>query len=116
MGKDIIKKDDLQRENGIAEEHGMFNLIIVTVRKLIYSPGWRGSVDWVLACKPRGRWFNSQSEHMPGMQARPPVGAHERQPHIDISLPLFKKKKTQQLIYNHIIKTAKVWQYQVLII
>ena len=53
---------------------------------------------------------------MPGMQARPPVGAHERQPHIDISLPLFKKKKTQQLIYNHIIKTAKVWQYQVLII
>ena len=38
------------------------------------SPGWCGSVDWVQACEPKGRWFDSQSGHMPGLQARSPVG------------------------------------------
>ena len=53
------------------------------------SPGWCVSVDWVLACKPKGRWFNSQAGHMPGLWARSPMGgAHERQPHIDVCLPL----------------------------
>ena len=36
-------------------------------------PGWCGSVDWALACKPNGRWFDSQSGHMPGLHARSPV-------------------------------------------
>ena len=36
--------------------------------------GWRGSVDWVPACEPKGHWFYSQSGHMPGLQARSPVG------------------------------------------
>ena len=26
------------------------------------------------AYKPKGRWFDSQSGHMPGLQARSPVG------------------------------------------
>ena len=52
-------------------------------------PGWCGSVDWVLACDSRGCQFNSQLGHMPGLQARSPVGmACERQPHIGVSLPL----------------------------
>ena len=39
------------------------------------GPGWCGSVvDWTPACKLKGRQFNSQSEHMPGFQARSPVG------------------------------------------
>ena len=38
------------------------------------SPDWCGSVDWVSACEAKGHWFNSQSEHMPGLQARSPVG------------------------------------------
>ena len=38
------------------------------------SPGWCGSVDWVLTCEPRGHWFDSQSGHMPWLQARSPVG------------------------------------------
>ena len=42
-----------------------------------------------VGCEPKGRWFNSQSGHMSGLQARSPVGPHERQPHMDISLPLF---------------------------
>ena len=49
------------------------------------GPGWCGSVDWVPACKPEGHWFDSQSGHMPELQARSPLG----QPHIDVSLSLF---------------------------
>ena len=30
--------------------------------------GWCDSVDWVPACKPKGRQFNSQSMHMPAGQ------------------------------------------------
>ena len=37
-------------------------------------PGWCGSVDWVLACKPMGCWFDSQSGYMLGLQARSPIG------------------------------------------
>ena len=40
----------------------------------IYGPGWCGSVDSVPACKPAGHQFDSQSGHMPGLQARSPVG------------------------------------------
>ena len=36
-------------------------------------PGWCSSVDWAWACEPKGCWFNSQSGHMPGLQARSPV-------------------------------------------
>ena len=38
------------------------------------SPGWYGSVHWALACKPKSLWFDSQLWHMPGLQARYPVG------------------------------------------
>ena len=31
-------------------------------------------VDWVPACEPKGHQFNSQSGHIPGLQARSPVG------------------------------------------
>ena len=37
-------------------------------------PGWCGSMDSVLAPEPKGCWFDSQSGHMPGLQARTPVG------------------------------------------
>ena len=38
------------------------------------SPGWCGSVDWAPACEPKDRWLDSLSGHMPGLQARAPVG------------------------------------------
>ena len=38
------------------------------------SPGWYGSVNWMPACEPNGRWFNSQAGHMPGLWARSPIG------------------------------------------
>ena len=47
---------------------------------LCFNPGWCGSVDWAPACKSKGGWFNAQSGHMPGLR--------DRQPHINVSLPL----------------------------
>ena len=34
------------------------------------SSNWCGSVGWVLSCKLKGRQFNSQSGHMPGLQTK----------------------------------------------
>ena len=31
-------------------------------------------VDWVLSCKPKGHWFDSQTGHVPGLLARFLVG------------------------------------------
>ena len=42
--------------------------------KVWLSPGWCGSVDWVPDCKPKGCRLDSQSGHMPGLQARSPLG------------------------------------------
>ena len=39
------------------------------------SPGWCGSVDWVLAYELKGQQFDSKSGHMPGWRARSLVGA-----------------------------------------
>ena len=38
------------------------------------SPGCCGSEDSVLVCETKGCWFDSQSGHMPGLQARSPMG------------------------------------------
>ena len=56
-------------------------------KKLINTcPGWRGSVDWVLAYEPESRWFDSQSGHMPGLRMPgPQLGVCKRRPHIDVS-------------------------------
>ena len=63
-------------------------------KQLMSGPGWCGSVDWVLARDPKGLQFNSQSGHMPGLQARSPVGGvweatNQCLSHVDVSLPLF---------------------------
>ena len=50
------------------------SLLIDSLKIAITSSGWCGSVGWALACKPKGHWFDSQSGHMPGLQARSPVG------------------------------------------
>ena len=54
-------------------------------------PQW---IECQPAYKPEGRWFNSQSGHMPGLWARSPGWGTKRQPHIDVSFPplLFKNK------------------------
>ena len=56
----------------------------------------RGSVDWVLACKPNGSIPNQGT--CLGLRPGPWQGVCERQPHIDVSLsfslpsPLSKDK------------------------
>ena len=39
-----------------------------------FQAGWCGSVVWVLACKLKAYWFDSQAGHMRGWQVRSPVG------------------------------------------
>ena len=56
--------------------------------KTMFSPGQCGSVDWALACEPKGRWFNSWSGHMPALQVRSPVGARARDNHTLMFLSL----------------------------
>ena len=63
-----------------------------------YSPGWCSSMDWVLAFEPKGGWFDSQSEHMLGLQARFPLWGMEEatthwcfSPSLCPSLPLSLK-------------------------
>ena len=52
-------------------------------------PGWCGSVHWAPACKPKGCRFHCQSGHSLGCGPGPQLGAQERQPHLDVSIPLF---------------------------
>ena len=55
----------------------------------VFCPGCCGSVDWSLACEPKGHWFDSQTGHVPGpCGPGPQWGMRERQPHIDVSLSL----------------------------
>ena len=77
LSGEIIPQD--WRRNGFSQVNEIRECVCqhpAPVRKVKRSshPGWCGSVDWALACKPKGRWFNSQSGHMPGLQARSPVG------------------------------------------
>ena len=37
-------------------------------------PDWCGSAEWASSCKPKGHQFDSQSEYLPGVQARSQVG------------------------------------------
>ena len=53
------------------------------------SLDWCRLADWAPACKSNGLQFYWQSGHMPELQAGPQEGEHERQPHTDVSLPLF---------------------------
>ena len=69
-----------------------------------FSPGWCGSVDWALACEPKGHRFSSQSGHMPGLQARSPVGMQDATTHWFFSPSLspslsLKRQKAFKKIY-----------------
>ena len=44
------------------------------MKKAGNGPGWCSSVDCMPTCEPNGHQFDSQSEHIPGLWARSPVG------------------------------------------
>ena len=46
----------------------------LNVKNISRLPGLYDSVDWALACEPKGHKFDSQSGHIPALQARSPVG------------------------------------------
>ena len=46
----------------------------VSFKKWYFCSGWYGSMDGALACESEGCGFDSQSRHIPGLQARSPVG------------------------------------------
>ena len=54
------------------------NLSVSLICKMVINykpcPGWCGSEGWALACKLKGRQFDSQSGHMSGLRARSLVG------------------------------------------
>ena len=50
-------------------------------------PSWCGSVDWALACEPKGHGFGSKC--IPALRAGSQLGVHKKQPHIDVSFHLF---------------------------
>ena len=50
-----------------------------------------GVAQWT-ECQ-KGHQFDSHSGHVPGLQARSPQGVREKQPHVDVSLPLSKNKQ-----------------------
>ena len=64
-----------------------------------------------VGCEPKGRQFNSQSGHMPGLLARSPVGGVQEatthwcfSPSLSLSLPLFKNNN------NKIFKKKKKYR------
>ena len=81
------RERDVLHRFSLAYCEGLLSLLQEGFRILLGS-GWCGSVDWEPAWEPKDHPFDSQSGHRPGLPARSPVGVHERQPCIDVSLPL----------------------------
>ena len=76
------------------------------------TPPRVASMDCALACEPKDSLMDSQSGHMPGLRARCPTGVRERQPHIDISLPLFLfpfvSKNKKSFLQRFTVKETKL--------
>ena len=43
------------------------------IYRIVLSPGWCGSLGWVLSRKLKGLWFDSHTGHMPGLPMGSPV-------------------------------------------
>ena len=90
----------------------IISMLIIALQEQL-CPGWCGSVDWAPAYKPKGRQFDSQSGHMPGLWAMSLVGGAQGatthwwfSPSLSPSLPLCWKinkilKKKQTVVFLH---------------
>ena len=87
LGEKFDKVWKKKRLSQNISSHKRYWLSTLSIKNIKFSPGWCGSVDWVPACKPKGS-IPSQGTHL-GCGPGPQQGAHERQPHIDVCLPLF---------------------------
>ena len=70
---------------GLSSSHLLYEIILISfiefsdatmdnIKVEENGSGGCSSVDGVLACKPKGCWFYSQSGHMPGLWSKAPVG------------------------------------------
>ena len=76
--KSILLKSYEQYSLNLFPLRLMWFLAISQLSRNDCCPGWRGSVDRALVCELKDRRLNSQSGHMPGLQARSPMqGAQE---------------------------------------
>ena len=57
----------------IIREGWLANFVLWCIKRI--DPDWCGSVVWAPAWESKGRQFNSQSGHMPGLQARSLFGS-----------------------------------------
>ena len=82
----------------------------------VNSPGWCGSVGWVLACKTKGGRFDFHSGHVPGLRARSPFGCVWEANDWCISRTLMFLSLSFSLLFplskNKWIKSLKKWTYQ----
>ena len=101
-----------REEKIIPSSEGMLKNFMHNEKKQ-WSPDWCGSVDWALACKPKGHRFESQSGHKPGLRARSPAGGTQEatthpciSPFLSPSLPL----SIQMNKRNTFLKAVKMWK------
>ena len=84
------------------------------------GPGWYGSVVWAPACDLKGYQFDSQLGHMPGLQAKSPVGDDQEatnqcfspslSPSLLLSLKIKSKKKEEEKRVEHGFQTNRIAQ------
>ena len=78
-------------------KHLFSKMIFLNIKSRLFCPGWCASVDWVLACKPKGGQFDSQSGHMPGLQAsRGHVKCNHTLMFLSLFLPPFSSLKVNK--------------------
>ena len=86
-----------------------FLLSTLSSKPNLFCPGWCGSADWVPAQEQKGHHSTPSQGTCLGCRPGPQLGAHKRQPHTGVPLPLFlppfptgkinkilKKKKNKQ--------------------
>ena len=84
---------------------------IYLYKNCVFSPGWCDSVNWVPACEPKSCWFDSQSGHMPRLQAWSLVGGTwEATTHWCFS-PSLSPSLLLSLKINRIFKKLCIYSY-----
>ena len=80
IGKDVKRIHLMTKSTGNVLTHKYSERRIpvqtrwVQIHNSQQMPWLCGSVDWAPACEPKGRQFDSQSGHVPGLWSRSPIG------------------------------------------
>ena len=80
------------------------------------GPGWCGSVDWVPACEPKGRWFYSQSREQAWVAGWVPSGGCTWGNYTLTFLSLFLPPFPSLKINKYLIKIVWSWTNYIIIL